>query len=222
MFLRALRIVSPEYMDEEFYTIRQIGIKNNFNRHEIEECLILAKQSFYQVERKKDIDMNKVLFLPFHPSFNDIVYPLRLLNFHVIFSYNNTIGRSIIRNTPKEENGVIYRIPCECGKFNVGQTGKDVKTRIAQHKYSIRANAQNNAINLHIQRCHSPILWHNTEILFKENDLILRNILETACISFSRSRNFNNSSGLFKLDPLFLHIVAQQYKFKMKNFKQDS
>ena len=90
------------------------------------------------------------------------------MNYNVIFSYSSTIGRTIIRNSPKEEEGVIYKIPCECGKFYLGQTGKHIQKRILQHKYCIRINAPNSAINLHVNNCGLPILWDKTEILYKE------------------------------------------------------
>ena len=73
---------------------------------------------------------------------------------------------------------------------------------------------KNNAINLHVNDCGMPILWNKAKIMYKEKDTIMRNILETACIDFSKPNNFNNSPGMYKLNPLFLHIVTQQYKFK--------
>lgn len=75
-FLRALRLVSPEYLDEELSNITRIGIKKYFSIREIEECLFLAKQTYYKRSTKKEYDMSNTLVLPFHPSFSDIVYPL--------------------------------------------------------------------------------------------------------------------------------------------------
>ena len=158
--------------------------------------------------------MGNSLILPFHPSLEDIVYPLKLLNLNVIFSYCSTIGRTIICNSPKQEEGIVYKIPCECGKFYVGQSGKDIQKRLNQHKYCIRSNAQNSAVNLHVNNCGKAILWNKTEILYREKDTVMRNILESACINFSEHNNFNNSPGMYKLDPLFIHIATQQYKFK--------
>ena len=141
---------------------------------------------------------------------------MRLLGIRTVFSYNSTIGRILMRNRPKDESGVVYRIPCECGKFYVGQTGKDLNKRVSQHQYCIRRDAQNSAINLHVHECGSPILWKETQIIYKQNSFHLRNILETACIDYSKKNNFNTSQGLYKLDPLTSHIIAQQYKMKLK------
>ena len=137
-----------------------------------------------------------------------------------MFSYCKTIGRTVIHNSPKQEEGVVYQIPCECGKFYLGQTSKAIQKRISQHKYCVRSNTPNSAVNLHLNNCGSPILWNNTKILYRENDTVMRNILETACIHFSKHDNFNSSPGMYKLYPLFLHIVAQQYKFKERFLKK--
>ena len=189
---------------------------NNFATNEIEECLSLAKKTYYNANKKEKFEICNSLILPFHPSLENIIYPLKILNFNVIFSYGNTIGRTIIQNSPKQEEGVIYQIPCECGKFYLGQTAKAIQKRISQHKYCVRSNTPNSAVNLHVNDCGLPILWNNTKILYREKDSVMRNILETACINFSKLNNFNSSPGMYKLDPLFLHIVTQQYKFKRK------
>ena len=139
-----------------------------------------------------------------------------LLNINTVFSYSSTIGRTLIRNRPKDENGVIYRFPCECGKYYIGETGKDIKKRVSQHQYCVRRDSQNSAINLHVNQCGSPILWKGTEIVYKQNSFHLRNILETAYINYSSLNNFNTSQGLFKLESLVSHIIAQQYKMKTK------
>ena len=216
MFFRALNLVSPEHLDEEFDYISQIGLKNNFDMKEIQMCLSLAKKTFYRVDKPPPFNIKETLVLPFHPCLVEVIYPLRLLNINLVFSYSNTIGRSIIRNAPKEDSGIVYRIPCECDKYYVGQSCKKLSKRIEQHKYAIRRDNRSNAINNHTHECRGPILWNNSEILFNCTDFTQRNILESAFISVGNEQNFNNSLGIFKLDPLFLHIVAQQYKFRRK------
>ena len=117
-------------------------------------------------------------------------------------------------NTPREVNGIVYKIPCECDKYYVGQSCKKLSKRIEQHKYAIRRDNMSNAINRHTHECSAPILWNKSEVLFNCTDFTLRNILESAFISVGDGQNFNNSLGIFKLDPLFLHTVTLQYKFK--------
>ena len=52
-------------------------MKNNFTTNEIEECLLLAKKTYYNVNNKEKFEICNSLVLPFHPSLEDIVYPLK-------------------------------------------------------------------------------------------------------------------------------------------------
>ena len=133
------------------------------------------------------------LCLPYHPAFNDIIYPLKLLDFHVNFSYPNTIGKSLIRNSPKCERGIVYKIPCVCSRFYIGQTGKELGKRVDQHKSYVNNNMPNSALNIHHSICNNPIQWNRSSILYKSNNYIERNILESACIEFSKEVNINTS-----------------------------
>ena len=149
MFLRAHHICSPEYFDDEISNIHEIGYINNFKKHEIDRCLDLAKRTFYNKE-KRNIKSNYIS-LPYHPLLRDIVYPMKLLGFKVAFSYQNTIGKTLIRNSPLCNEGIVYKIPCGCGRFYVGQSGKPLDKKISQQKYNISRNDQRNAINIHTQ-----------------------------------------------------------------------
>ena len=216
MFLRALNIVSPEFLDEEFSYIRDIGVQNHFRSDEIDTCLELAKKSYYRNDKPSPFNLKTSLVLPFHPCLENTTYPLKLLNIDVVFSYRNTIGRTIIRNTPKYDAGIVYRVPCECGKHYLGQTCKKLSKRLNQHKEAIRTNSMSNAINKHTYDCDKPISWSNSDILYKCTDFTLRNILESALIQAGREHNFNHSKGIFNIDPLCLHVATQQYKFRKK------
>ncbi|CAH3108182.1 unnamed protein product, partial [Pocillopora meandrina] len=39
---------------------------------------------------------------------------------------------------PAKQDGVVYRIPCECGKVDIGETGRPMQDRIKEHDRDIR------------------------------------------------------------------------------------
>jgi len=39
---------------------------------------------------------------------------------------------------PTKQDGVIYRIPCECGKVYIRETGRAMQDRIKEHDRDIR------------------------------------------------------------------------------------
>ena len=211
MFLRALNILcSPEYYDEEINNIYRIGYANNFKTRDIDNCLNLAKKSFY--DTKDNSKNEKYISFPYHRSLEDIVYPFKLLSFNVSFSYPLTIGRTLIRNSPKNEEGAVYIIPCGCSKMYIGQSGKSLDKRIAQHKYNVARDDPSSAINIHFRSCNFPINWKQSKKIFNRPNFTERNIIETACISHTKDINFNTSPGIYKLDPIVLHIFKQQYR----------
>ena len=40
---------------------------------------------------------------------------------------------------PAKQDGVVYRIPCECGKVYIGETGRPMQDRIKEHDRRDRA-----------------------------------------------------------------------------------
>ena len=36
---------------------------------------------------------------------------------------------------PSKQNGVVYKIPCECGKVYIGETGRLMRERIKEHEH---------------------------------------------------------------------------------------
>ena len=183
-----------------------------YKKHEIDKCFELAKQTFYVRQQNKQ-DLNFFL-LPYHPVLESVIHPLKILGFHATFCYPHTIGRSLIRNSPFTDTGIVYSIPCGCNKFYIGQSGKSLDKRLSQHKYAIRSDNQQNAINIHNRLCDHPINWSQSRELFKSQGITERNILETVCISFTKHMNINTSHGLYKIDPLVSHIVERQYKLR--------
>lgn len=53
--------------------------------------------------------------------------------------------------------GVIYLITCPCGKAYVGKTSRELKTRIAQHRSTIRCKYLNYPVAAHFIEGNRPI-----------------------------------------------------------------
>ena len=54
---------------------------------------------------------------------------------------------------PDKQEGVVYKIPCECGKVYIGETGRAMKDRIKEHDRDIRlAHTQTSAVSEHANK----------------------------------------------------------------------
>lgn len=210
MYLRALRIVSPEFLDKEFENIDCIGSNLCYPVSFLETCRSKAQHSFYNINRIENIRPKNVLCLPYCPGFESIVKSLKLFDLHVVFNYENTIGKLLVRNSPRSDNCVIYKIPCkDCDSYYIGQTSKDLKFRISQHKYSVRSGQISNALFIHLSEKSHQIDWDGSSSITNCKSILDRNIIESALIQITKPSNLNISTGLYNLDPFLIDLLKR-------------
>jgi hypothetical protein len=213
-FLRALRVCSDEFIEEEFRVINEIAKQHNFSTYDIDEGLKLAKETFYKEKKNNNINLKSIICLPYHPVFEQAIHPLKTLGYKLVFSYTSTLKKILIRNSPKQNEGIIYNIPCGCNKYYIGQTCKSMNIRSQQHQYCIAKQDIRSAIYLHSEQCDRPIMFNEAATLFRNNNYVERNIIESACIKLTKDSNFNTHPGLYTLDNMFIHLFEQQYKLR--------
>ena len=75
------------------------------------------------------------------------------LTYGVVFKSGPTL-RSLLTKVkdplPKEKlAGVVYQIPCQCGKVHVGETQRRLETRVKEHRDACNKR--------HVEVCHSRV-----------------------------------------------------------------
>jgi hypothetical protein len=63
------------------------------------------------------------------------------VNIRTVFTSKSTLRNKLVHFNPKSDNptkGVIYKIPCECGKAYIGETGRTLDMRLQEHKRSVQ------------------------------------------------------------------------------------
>ncbi len=95
-----------------------------------------------------------------------------------------TIRRHIMKPKgplPRQEtSGVVYRIWCSCGQSNyVGETGRLLKTRIAEHAAAVRRNDANSQVAAHSTRPGHTFKFDEAEILARGDNRVSRELLES-------------------------------------------
>ena len=92
--------------------------------------------------------------------------------------------------------GVIYEIPCECGAVYIGETGRTMKIRKAEHKRAVKNADTTNALALHFIKTGHKILWDECRILEQEISWRKRKTKEVIFIK--------TTSNTINLDPGFI------------------
>ena len=66
----------------------------------------------------------------------------------------------------KDKSGVVYQYQCQCGKLCVGETGRKLKTREAEHRRAIaQGNGDHSGISRHVVETGHDIMWDDIKIL---------------------------------------------------------
>jgi len=108
------------------------------------------------------------------------------------------------------KNNVIYKLECNnCEATYVGQTKRQLRTRIKEHKNNIKLDqSKHSVISEHIIKFNHSIDWENTKILDRESKFYKRITSEMIHIKEQKvSLNLNSDTEL--LDGSYFDILNE-------------
>ena len=77
-----------------------------------------------------------------------------------------------------KQDGVVYRIPCECGKVYIGETGRSMQQRIKEHDRDIRlARTQTSAVSEHAHMTGHHPLWNEVKFIDRDSHWYTRTLI---------------------------------------------
>ena len=112
----------------------------------------------------------------------------------------HTIGQTLPSpkdpTSPDEKSCLIYQVPCSnCEFVYIGQTKRDLKTRLSEHKRAIKnQNPEKSALCEHSMQLDHIIDWNNAKILIIEPNFSKRLTSEAWFIN-SHPHVMNRSDG---------------------------
>lgn len=102
MYLRALRLVSPQHLHDEFLQIKNISEKNGYPARFTLDCAERSRKSFYATAPRPPFDKRKIICLPYSSQFENIKSPLLKLGYQLVFKWTNTLAQFMIKNSPPQ------------------------------------------------------------------------------------------------------------------------
>ena len=97
---------------------------------------------------------------------------------------------------PAKQGGVVYKIPCECGKACIGQTGRSMHERIKEHDRDIRlARTQSSAVSEHSNATGHYPLWDEVKFIDRDPHWYTHRAKEAIHISLHPD-NINRDNGI--------------------------
>ena len=141
------------------------------------------------------------MFLPYIKGLSERIGRMcRPLVIHTTFTSRNTLRKSLtkVKGRPGmlDVKGVVYSIPCaDCPATYIGETGRTLKVRMAEHKRAVKSKDPLNGIAVHVQKTAHNINWQEARILARENIWGKRRVLEALEIQ-QRRPMMNLDAGL--------------------------
>ena len=105
------------------------------------------------------------------------------LGVRAVFKSETTLRSQLVRPKdvvdPAKQDGVVYRIPCECGKVYIGETGRPMQDRIKEHDRDIRlARTETSAVSEHAHNTGNKPLWNEVKFFDRDPYYYMRRVKE--------------------------------------------
>ena len=95
-----------------------------------------------------------------------------------------------------KQDGIVYRIPCECGKVYIGENGRPVRDKIKVHDRDIRlARTETSAVSEHAHNTGHKPLWNEVKFIDRDPYYYTRRVKEAIRIRLHPD-NINRDSGI--------------------------
>ena len=95
-----------------------------------------------------------------------------------------------------KQDGMVYRIPCECGIVYIGETGRPMHERIKEHDRDIRlARTQTSAVSEHAHKTSHYPLWNKVKFIDRDLHWYTRRVKEAIHIRLHPD-NIKRDSGI--------------------------
>ncbi|BHF61530.1 hypothetical protein SprV_0100450500 [Sparganum proliferum] len=163
----------------ELQYLRQVFKANGYPRNFVNRCI--RKRD----ERPNRTDTKVWRALPYVKNVSEAVGRLLAsLGVGVAHRPEATIRRQLMKPKdplPRQEtSGVVYRIWCSCGQSNyVGETGRQLQTRMAEHAAAVRRNDASSQVAAHSTGSGHTFKFDEAEILARGDNRVSRELLES-------------------------------------------
>ena len=217
LFLRALRVCNDENLQMEFNHIKTSLKRLAYPERVLKNALNKAKKHHFKFNEEEEENIEQKagrnVIIPYMPDMMDKKKSLKLLNTDVVFTYKNKLGNSLTYNKPNDDGksvSGVYEIPCDtCPKLYVGETGRDLDTRMKEHNYDIITSNPESAVAQHTILNDHRFDFSKAKIVHPCKNRRRRHVIESALIQFYKKKGLsvNLNSGFTPHNELFSRYI---------------
>ena len=210
LFHRARTIASGENVGREERHLDLVLRNNGYPDHVISSATRPSKVNHDPEETPKH-----TICLPYVSGLSEELRRVcRKFDIRTVFKTTATLRQHLTRVKDRDPMlslaGVVYKIPCSCGKEYIGETKRMLETRLKEHKAATRrGEIEKSAVAEHAWKEDHPPLWDEVEILAHANRVDTLRIKEAFCLTVAdEEKSLNRDKGLATSDcwrPLLRH-----------------
>ena len=199
-YLRAYRICSEEYLEQEIQNILAAFTRLKFPKGLLLDLKQKAKQIRDRAQNERRRKKNeRYLVLPNSKLANIVTHRIETTGTRTAVTSGQKIGDMIRqkRNEVKPEISVVYRVPCGmCEKAYIGETGRGLNTRLKEHKRDLRNYNEYSAFVAHADETGHLPNWERAKVIASCSSKSIRKVTEAAYIATSET--INTKGGFIK------------------------
>ena len=201
---RASRICQSSKLRGEISRLQEVFEDNVYPTAVVKK--VLQRRKLARPTDTEDKQEMKTLCLPYVQGLSErIERACKKLDVRAVFKSSKTLRGHLCRVKGKQPldrtKGVIYNIPCTCGREYIGETGRNLRVRIGEHKYAIQRGNMSNAIAVHVHETEHPIDWDSARVTEREKHFACRKIKES--LHIKRSVNCINTDPGYYMHPVW-------------------
>ena len=124
----------------------------------------INKLNFFPNRKMPRFEFKSTTVLPYIKGVSEVLRRcLQQQGVRTVFKSDTTLRSHLVRPKdtlePTKQDGIVYKIPCECGKVYIWETGRAMQDRIKEHDRDIwLARTQTSAVSEHANETgHLPI-----------------------------------------------------------------
>lgn len=203
---------TPSAYKKEVREVEKIMKKNEYPTELVRNIKNKRQQGKHKENKEKPV---ATMVLPYIPRLSEKIQRIaKQANVRAVFSSRDTIRSRLVKFKPKQEKidkAVVYAIPCECGKFYVGETGRDLKTRIKEHQKSVtKDNPDLSKLTEHAHKYDHRFLFNDTRVIAREEKWRERKVQEAVEIMNGGGEVISSPS--FLLNPIWSSWIKNRKK----------
>ena len=200
---RAVHVCDPNSIQQEILHLGKTFQANSYPERVLDPILNRNTPQPPQPTAEESTE-TKILCLPYVRGVTEkierVCRSIKTVNLKLVTKPHRTIRQTLINvknRVPEEKRtGVVYEVPCrDCDHVYIGETGRTLKKRLAEHKQAVRRFDEINGIAVHVHQHDHHIDWESARVVGNEMFYWRRRVLEAIKIN-SHPSTMNLDCGL--------------------------